>query len=95
MSNAKSLEKHLWYRLSCERVIGRSGLVSQAKKQMWWRSQGLSCGHRTGAGPAAQEEQQARRLFLLAASGRVACEDEVPGVLKLEVESRDQGTMSH
>lgn len=56
--------------------------------------QSLLRGHRTGAGPAAQEEQQARMLFLLAASGRVACEDEVPGVFKLEVESRDQGTRS-
>lgn len=52
-------------------------------------------GHRTGAGPAAQEEQQARRLLLLAGSGRVACEEEVPSVLKLEVELRDQGTRSH
>lgn len=62
---------------------------------MPWHSQGLSRGHRTGAGLAAQEEQQARRLFLLVASGSVACEDEVAGVLKLEVESRDQGTRSH
>lgn len=46
------------------------------------------CGHRTGCGPKAQEEQQARRLLLLAAGGRVTGKDEVPGVLKLEVESR-------
>lgn len=39
-------------------------------------------------GPKAQEEQQARRLLLLAASERVTGKDEVPGVLKLEVESR-------
>lgn len=47
-------------------------------------------GHRTGGGPEAWEEQQERRPLLLAASGRVAGEEEVPGVLKLEVESRSR-----
>lgn len=40
--------------------------------------------------PEAQREQPTRRLFLLAASERVAGKDEVPGVLKLEVESRSR-----